>query len=1519
MGSGTFPFSSPESGAQNFNELLQSINLEDQDVIDVVYSETEGIEQYIIPTNSNHIIIREDITIRSWIGNQKKPTICLPNDCSLWFINNYGYPLIENILFRKPGGIGLCYDCYDCYEYDNTITPFIRASNTQIEITGCEFIFEDTHEIAALKIPVSAVHIENDRSFYFFPHIHHNIFHHVPCGIYFHGDGVSIHNNTMYSVMICGISAIQLSDPNYSVEIYNNIICRQNNDVFGMKLCITGYSTFDYNNIYPDRQKYSYWFVNESRVTSPGTHSTYYDPMFYNADFGDFRLRPESPCIHTGLNYTDKGAFGTTYYGNIDLYSKEGNGTKSFPFNTDQLKKLCSGDTLTVIIDCNTHYIRIVDNDIIRLNGQNTSGEFNAFEGIRVSLTIDRFEYGDPYKIRFGNETTLGLESWVVGKTLTIKDGIFHGFDIDGDSGLYYPGTSKIRILNCLIYGDVLMDYMKEILIQFSGCTFKDSEIFIHGSYDYDHYYPTCEIIHNGITYTQYGYYYPFDNKLYFSDCVFVNSFILDDDIKYTDHDGTQKLYFAYGDVYARHCIFTMSKEVIDYHLRDTTVKQNTADWNNTYKQDYTFENSTSSFDIPIKCRFPSFEEANKWLLNYWYYGLPDTSEERSIFWEDDYLDIARGLWDRVRKGPGAFFFAHGQEKFGLTFTFFRLNVGEITYSGIPFIFPGGRLKIKGGKYIPEPEPGEVFCVNDFNINEIPQITLKDAVPKPYPVFVPIQDNTNNKPVLYFGFKGEQLNGTDQSLFFSMENIPLFNRRKIDGYVSEAIAEIRWQYYGKNGWGDVLVSDRTKSFSRSQVIEFTFPEDAEKSILFGTEQYWIRGVLNNPEVTSLLQNKISGIFQNAVFTENRVTVKNEILGASIGTEGQIFKLQYTPVAKGQQIWVRELDIPTDDELDLLILESLNIQKSEINDVIRESFDGVRKTYTIDGTVQDVYVRWIEVPDFYNSTPMSRHYQLNRFSGEIVFGDGIKGKIPDAGHDNIIASSYAFGGGTKGNILKGEIREIRNNLPLIKDVMNIENGKGGGDAETIQKITLRGPSSVSSGIRAAGVTDFESAVQNTSTNIIQVKCFDTQAADLLYKEGAVTIAILTSEMSDRPVPSQHVIEALYDKLEMIMSPVLRDQSSNRNVTSSSGDKHSIREIISHVKIIPPNYVTIRIEAEVYFENISSAKEQAAAIEKSLSDFMHPAYGGPEGRGWVFGKPVHKAVIQKYIGSKEGVVSIEKVMLKANQIRLNAALNQNIPVPAHGDIPMQLMPGLQVVLFNPEYRVSHYYLLGETTLDGNTSLILEGFKEGDTVEVILLKNGDQREIAIGKTRLTSITMMLLKEENRLTGESDIFERKSVARIECERLMLDTIKVNENGSKEEISLNNEDNLFLRTIREKNGSDQNVREIRIQSNIIQLTERNGTRFGSSLTEPDDNIKSIKYLKVADIVSMIIDICPSSIDEIINGQIITSFENENIPFSIKPDGNITEYTDRVFLSQNDLPCSGAHAIIVKSNNGGAI
>ncbi|MBN1964427.1 MAG: hypothetical protein JW910_07260, partial [Anaerolineae bacterium] len=175
---------------------------------------------------------------------------------------------------------------------------------------------------------------------------------------------------------------------------------------------------------------------------------------------------------------------------------------------------------------------------------------------------------------------------------------------------------------------------------------------------------------------------------------------------------------------------------------------------------------------------------------------------------------------------------------------------------------------------------------------------------------------------------------------------------------------------------------------------------------FGTPRAWLRARLQSDGTPH--QPTVNGIYPNAVWASQTNTIRDELVGFSNGQREQVFFLAQTPVLDGDVIEVRELDGPR-AEVELPILEEDLHRSGHPTGALRAVRDPVS------GRVNEVWVRWFRVPSLLFSGPADRHYVLESTQGRLQFGDGVRGRVPPSGANNIVARQYRTGGGKTGNV------------------------------------------------------------------------------------------------------------------------------------------------------------------------------------------------------------------------------------------------------------------------------------------------------------------------------------------------------------------------------------------------------------------------------------------------------------------------------------------------------------------------
>jgi hypothetical protein len=126
------------------------------------------------------------------------------------------------------------------------------------------------------------------------------------------------------------------------------------------------------------------------------------------------------------------------------------------------------------------------------------------------------------------------------------------------------------------------------------------------------------------------------------------------------------------------------------------------------------------------------------------------------------------------------------------------------------------------------------------------------------------------------------------------------------------------------------------------------------------------------------------------------------------------------------------------------------------------------------------IRWTEVPGFYNKKPEEEIYIVRQNDEEetlVMFGDGLRGKRPPTGADNIIAT-YRFGAGAAAPPA-GSVNQIAKSIKGLQSVNNALPASGGADAEGVEGIRRYAPRSVLLLGRAVSLPDMEAVAASVA--------------------------------------------------------------------------------------------------------------------------------------------------------------------------------------------------------------------------------------------------------------------------------------------------------------------------------------------------------------------------------------------------------------------------------------------------------
>ncbi|MGV0025317.1 putative baseplate assembly protein [Phormidesmis priestleyi] len=435
--------------------------------------------------------------------------------------------------------------------------------------------------------------------------------------------------------------------------------------------------------------------------------------------------------------------------------------------------------------------------------------------------------------------------------------------------------------------------------------------------------------------------------------------------------------------------------------------------------------------------------------------------------------------------------------------------------------------------------------------------------------------------------------------------------------------QLTWQYWNGTQWTKLTVRDDSENFTRSGLIEFLPPADMAPREDFGvSSRYWLRVRWESGDYD--VEPRLRRILLNTTIAAQTVTLHNEILGSSDGTEHQRFLATRSPILPGQQLQVRELERPSAQE-------KTSLEAEEGGDAISLS-DPQGVVPDLLGSSRDVWVRWHEVSDFYRSGARSRHYVLDRLTGEIQFGNGINGLVPPIAVGNVRLTRYQTGGGTAGNQPEGTIVQLKTTVPYVDKVTNPIAAAGGANAESLDSLRDRVPRELRHSHRAVTLEDYEDLAMLASPEVARAQCVPLLNLRQSPKEvqnpfdqppkapGNVSLIIVPRSIDAKPLPSLELISRVQSFLNANTSPTI------------------------DLFVVGPLYIRVDVTAEIALTSLEGSSTVKQAVEQTLDSFLHPLTGGLDGAGWAFGREPHLSDLYALIEAIPGIDYVRTLTVK-----------------------------------------------------------------------------------------------------------------------------------------------------------------------------------------------------------------------------------------------------------------------------------
>jgi len=388
-----------------------------------------------------------------------------------------------------------------------------------------------------------------------------------------------------------------------------------------------------------------------------------------------------------------------------------------------------------------------------------------------------------------------------------------------------------------------------------------------------------------------------------------------------------------------------------------------------------------------------------------------------------------------------------------------------------------------------------------------------------------------------------------------------------------------------------VLADETQAFAADGYIRLEGPRDATTSIEgkgSTTPLYWLRARIASGAFAAGVIPKVDFIRFNVTAAKALAAVTEEILGTSEGVADQVFTLQRRPVEPGSLELVSELD-------------------------------GQQTPWTL-------------VDDLLDSGRDSRSYVLNTNRGEIRFGDGVHGLIPEAGA-TIVAARYRFGGGASGNVPKGAVSTILSAAPGVAEVTNERPAVGGRDEQSLKEIKREAPRFLRARNRAVTVDDF-ATLAATAGGVAKATAIGQAHPGYpgVKVPGAVSVVIVPDTLDRPPVPPVDLIRSVAAYMERF------------------------RLLGTELFVTEPEYKKISVEALVSAKRFASF----ALVERDVLSAID-AYLDPQ--SWPFGEDLQPTNLYGVIRAVEGVSSVPRLEVRVDGVP-HAALGEAIEASPMG---------------------------------------------------------------------------------------------------------------------------------------------------------------------------------------------------------------------------------------------------------------
>ncbi|MEA3354637.1 MAG: baseplate J/gp47 family protein [Campylobacterota bacterium] len=436
----------------------------------------------------------------------------------------------------------------------------------------------------------------------------------------------------------------------------------------------------------------------------------------------------------------------------------------------------------------------------------------------------------------------------------------------------------------------------------------------------------------------------------------------------------------------------------------------------------------------------------------------------------------------------------------------------------------------------------DCYIFNNFKYNSI-------TFDKNRPVHL-FEENYSHEEAIVFGFD-TYLSDDYLDIYFDLEDKIIANQNI---YTNQRLIE--WELFQNESWKPIECEDFTDGLTRSGYVRIKLPlvEKLESMTVYVDQlkRLWLKA---RTKFSSLNYSpKINRIMLNTVDVIQKETYEDEFIARSVGLPNMKFKLNYKNLVAPPVIFVG------DDE-------------------------------------------YKAVDRFIDFGKEDKVFRFNGITGEIEFGDGQYGVVPELGL-NIVAKEYSITQGAAGNIPKDNLKVLRESINYIDSLSNPFNCKSGENGDTLDDLKRYAPSVLKTMERAVNIEDYKLLSENFSPFIKKAYCVN--------KNGEVVIIILTEDILETE-----------GFINVYLLKELEEYLKERSLIT-------VNPIVRAPKIVN---VRIFLKLKYTLENYSFIEnELKAQLLKKAKEYFDP-FEGFNSKGYPLGREISKGDLHNIINSAD----------------------------------------------------------------------------------------------------------------------------------------------------------------------------------------------------------------------------------------------------------------------------------------------